>query len=700
MVFQVNVPVGEAKEGETAPRRNYKVKDGAVSRPKGYECTTVYEFFNEALKKHGANNRIQAWRDLVDVHYETKQLKKVVNGEETLVDKEWTYYELSDYKYITQGELSEIVSDLGKGLVKIGLEPAKTDKLHLFAATSAKWMRGFLAAQTQAIPVVTAYDTLGEDGLTHSILETESNAIYTDNDLLIKLVNPLKKATSIRYIIHTEPIDPKDKRGNGRLYQNAKNAVAKILEVRPDIKIYSYDEVLKLGKEAQDIPHHPPKQDDLCCIMYTSGSTGNPKGVVLSHANVVAGLGGVSVSIDDKTVRSDDVLITFLPLAHIFELAFELVSFYWGSTSGYANVKTLTNASTRNCDGDIKTLKPTIMVGVTAIWETVKKGIYAQIQKQPSAMQKVFWGAYHAKLACKKYSIPGVPALLDTLVFKKIKEATGGRLRLLLNGGSQLSLPTQIFIHTTIATMLLGYGLTETVANTTITDPEHFEFGGAALVGSITVKLIDVPEAGYYAKNNQGEVLISGAPVTSGYFKNDKETQEAFAYEKGWFSTGDIGEWTSSGQLKLIDRKKNLVKTQNGEYIALEKLEAVYRSNALVNNICCYADENKVKPIAIVNPNEKPLKDLSVKLGISKAGEEIHLSDIITNTKLAREVAKSLVETGKAQNLAGIELIQAAVLVDEEWTPESGFVTSAQKLKRKAILESVKSRVDEAYASS
>ncbi|KAG7823875.1 hypothetical protein KL909_002612 [Ogataea angusta] len=701
MVFQVNVPIGEAKKGETAPRRYYKSKDAVVTRPVGYECSTVYEFFNEALQKHGANKKCQAWRDLKNVHYETKQVKKFVDGAEKLVDKEWVYYELSDYKHVTNGQMSEIVSDFGKGLVSLGVQPAGVDKLHIFASTSPKWMRAFIAAQTQAIPVVTAYDTLGEDGLTHSMVETATSVVFTDNNLLFKLINPIKKAKDIKYIVHSDPIDPNDKRGNGRLYEEAKKAAEKILEVRPDIKIYSYDDVIALGKKAHDIPHHPPKPEDLSCIMYTSGSTGTPKGVVLSHANIVAGIGGVALVIDDKTISENDVVITFLPLAHIFELVFELLCFYWGSVAGYANVKTLTDASTKNCEGDIKTLKPTIMVGVAAVWESVKKGILAQIEKQPSTRQKMFWAAYNTKLACKKFSIPGVSSLIDNVIFKKIKNATGGNLRLILNGGSPISQSTQVFISNTIAPLLLGYGLTETVANTCVTDPNHFEYGVCgSLVGSITVKLIDVPEAGYFAKNNQGEVLISGTPVTKEYFKNSKETESAFNYEEGWFSTGDIGEWTSNGQLKLIDRKKNLVKTQNGEYIALEKLESVYRSNNLVLNICCYADENKVKPIAIVVPNENLLKDLCVKLGIVKSKDEVHLSEVVTNKKLANEYTKSLVETGKSQGLAGIELIQGTVLVDEEWTPESGFVTSAQKLKRKDILNSVRSRVDELYASS
>ncbi|QPG76032.1 hypothetical protein FOA43_003418 [Brettanomyces nanus] len=701
MVFQLNVAVGDAKPGETAPYRCYRVKNGAVSRPLGFKCTTMYEYFNECVAVNGKAEKCQGWRDLIDVHYEKKMVKKLIDGEITQVEKEWMYYEKSDYKYVTFGELQEIVNAYGRGLIKLGIKPKNEERILLFASTSHKWMRTYLATQTQAIAIVTAYDSLGRKGLTHCMKDTDSVAIFTDNDLLSKLVNPLKECKSVRYIIHSDPLDPNDKRGNGRLYSESKKYHDEILKVRPDIKFISYDDIVKLGMENMDIKPCPPTPSDITCIMYTSGSTGEPKGVVLSHANLVAGVGGVGTTANRDIINSKDRVISFLPLAHIFELLFELLGFYWGSVGGYASVKTLSDASCRNCKGDMRAFEPTIMVGVAAVWETIKKGILHQIQQLPTFKQKMFWGAYNTKAACKKYSIPFLPALIDSIVFKKIKQATGGHLRWILNGGSPISGATQRFVSYTVAPMLIGYGLTETCANTCVTDPDHFEFDVAGpLVGSITVKLIDVPEAGYYAKNGQGEVLIRGASVMQRYFNNPKETDLAFNYDKNWFSTGDIGQWTESGSLKLVDRKKNLVKTQNGEYIALEKLESVYRSNSLINNICCYADETKVKPIGIVLPEDKALKQLIVELGLAKEGDEIQLADFVNNKKVTHAVTKSLLDTAKKAGFTRIEMILGVVIVDDDWTPESGFVTSAQKLQRRKILQSVKDRVNTLYSEN
>lgn len=700
-MFQINVPVGESKPGETAPYRMYKVADGAVARPLGTTCTTVYEFIKECADLNGHDKLCMGSRDMLDIHYEKKKVKKLIQGKLVDVEKEWMYYEMSSYDYITFGQLIEKIHTIGRGLRSIGLQPSDTDRMMIFASTSAEWMQMYLGAQTQAIPIVTAYDSLGEKGLTHSLKQTGAVAVFTDGALLDHLVNPLKSCPDVRYIIHREPIDPADKRGQGRLYKQAKAGYDKILEVRPDIKIISMAQLLAAGEAHPEIEPTPPKPEHLTCIMYTSGSTGDPKGVVLTHANVVAGVGGISTNVGrDYTKRSDRV-ISFLPLAHIFELAFELIVFYWGSVTGYASVKTLTDTSCRNCKSDMREFQPTLMVGVAAVWELVKKGILAGLEKQPSWKQKLFWAAYNTKAACDKYSVPVMGSIIDKTIFKQIKAVTGGQMRLCLNGGSPISGATQRFISHTLCTMLIGYGLTETVANTCVTDPYHFEYDVAgSLVGSVTVKLIDVPEAGYKAKNGQGEVLIHGACVMKEYYKNDEETKNAFNYEAGWFSTGDIGQWMPNGALKLIDRKKNLVKTQNGEYIALEKLESVYRSNPLVLNICCYADDTKIKAIGIMLPVEQSFKDLVVSLGLKKKAEEVNIAEFETNKKVVNAVTASLNKTAKEAGFTPIEMLLGVVIEDGEWTPENGLVTSAQKLQRRKILAGVKDRVEDLYADN
>ncbi|CCE63946.1 hypothetical protein TPHA_0G01090 [Tetrapisispora phaffii CBS 4417] len=694
MAEQCTKIVGKAaNEHETAPRVSTTV-DTPLVRPKGYSCSTAYEFLLEAFER-GGKRTAMGWRDIIEIHEDRKKISKKIDGKVQEIEKTWLYFELTDYKYIKFNELTNIMHDMGRGLVKIGLNPHSEDKLHIYASTSHKWMKTFCGAQSQSIPIVTAYDTLGESGLTHSLIQSESKAIFTDNSLLATLINPLKTANSIKYIIHTEKIDSNDKRQNGKIYQDPFNAVEKIKEIRPDIQFFHYDQIIKLGKDSKgEIEPHPPKPEDLSCIMYTSGSTGDPKGVPITHANLVAGIAGVSETVYGD-IGSRDRIIAFLPLAHIFELLFELIVFYWGGVLGYANVKTLTPTSIRNCESDLALFKPSVMVGVAAVFEMIKKGIITKLNEMPKLTQKVFWSAYNTKSFMNNYHIPGGNTV-GNLIFKKVRSATGGNLRLIMNGGSPISIDTQKFISNVLCTMLVGYGLTETCANGCVTRINSFEFGIAgSLVGSVTAKLRDVDELGYLAKNNQGEILLKGASVIKEYYKNPQETAEAFT-DDGWFCTGDIGEWTSNGQIKIIDRKKNLVKTANGEYIALEKLESIYRSCQYVTNICVYADQHKVKPVGIVVPNLAPLKSEAVKQGILKADEDIE--DYLEDKKVNDMVFKTILQTGRAQGLAGIELLQGVVLFKGEWTPQNGYVTSAQKLKRKAILDNVKSQVDKIYA--
>ncbi len=336
---------------------------------------------------------------------------------------------------------------------------------------------------------------------------------------------------------------------------------------------------------------------------------------------------------------------------------------------GYGNPKTLSDASVRNCKGDIREFRPTVLVGVPAVWESVKKGIIAKVNSGSPILKNLFWAAYWAKSNLLSYGLPGAE-ILDAVVFKKVKDATGGRLRLCMNGGGPIAKETQRFISIAITPMINGYGLTETTAMGALMDP--FEWTDEALgniPGCIEIKLVDFPEADYFATNKpnpQGEIWIRGASVMDAYYDNEEETKAAFTPD-GWFKTGDIGEWDQNGHLKVVDRKKNLVKTQNGEYIALEKLESVYRAATVVANICVYADEQKTKPIAIIVPAEPALEKLAAQIGVKEYG----LEKLVHNKKVQDAVLKEMQQSGRNGGLSGIEIIDGVVLADEEWTPQN-----------------------------
>ncbi|KAI9750972.1 MAG: ADP-ribosylation factor GTPase activating protein, ER-Golgi transport [Chaenotheca gracillima] len=677
--FSVDAPGYEPVEGETIPRRNPKSAKVLQTTPEE-GIATLFDILKRSSAKYG-NAKAIGSRKVLNTHEEIKKIKKVIDGQEQTIDKKWTYFELSEYHYVSFVEYERLALQLGAGLRKLGMNP--NDRLHIFAATSANWLGMSHGAVSQSLPIVTAYDTLGEDGLKHSMVQTHARAIFLDPHLLPNLIKPLKEATAIQYVVYNTDREVKQ------------SDIDTLKAEHPHLTIVSFEELRKLGQD-NPVDATPPKAEDLCCIMYTSGSTGTPKGVPLKHKNVVAAIAGVDVIIGSHLGPGDSML-TYLPLAHIIEYMFENAVLFWGGLMGYGTPKTLTDQSVRNCKGDIREFKPTILVGVPAVWESVKKGVVAKVNQGSPLVQNMFWGALRAKNFLMWAGLPG-SGILDAIVFKKVKEATGGRLRICLNGGGPIAKDTLRFISMCITPMISGYGLTETCAMGALTDPEEWTDQALGdIPAAVEIKLVDFPDAGYYSKNNppQGEIWIRGTPIMEGYYQNEEETAAALSPD-GWFKTGDIGEFDKNGHLRLIDRKKNLVKTLNGEYIALEKLESIYRSATVVANICVYAAEDKVKPIAIIVPAEPALKKTAADVG----SKETELESLVHDEKVQDAVLKELQDAGKKGGLAPFEIIQGVALVDEEWTAQNGLVTSAQKVNRRGILAKYKKDIDRAYSKN
>lgn len=270
-----------------------------------------------------------------------------------------------------------------------------------------------------------------------------------DSDLIPKLESVLHKAIDVTLVVYNDDHSFKD------------GDVEKLKAAHKHLSVMSFSSLIQTGKK-NPLAAEPPSPDDLCCIMYTSGTTGTPKGVPLKHKNVVAAVAGLD-SIFKDYVGPEDSVLSYLPLAHSFEYAFENTCLFWGMKMGYGSPRTMMDKFMRNCKGDIKELKPTIMVGVPAVWDLVKKGIQEKVNKKGWLSRWIFSSALRLKKLLCRGKAPGVN-VLDKLVFNSVKEQFGGRLRACFNGAGPLSKEDRSFISHSVAPLISGYGLTETCA--------------------------------------------------------------------------------------------------------------------------------------------------------------------------------------------------------------------------------------------
>uniref|UniRef100_A0A671MU73 long-chain-fatty-acid--CoA ligase n=1 Tax=Sinocyclocheilus anshuiensis TaxID=1608454 RepID=A0A671MU73_9TELE len=560
---------------------------------------------------------------------------------------------LGNYKWVSYEEMDIQVSQFGSGLSALGQQPKNT--IAIFCETRAEWM---ITAQTcfrRNFPLVTFYATLGEEAVAFGLNECGVTHLVTSVELLeTKLKGVLPQIPNLRHIIY---VDRKSISSAG--YPQG-------------IQIHSMHSVQELGAKPENCKKGLPTpiSSDLAVIMYTSGSTGRPKGVMIIHSNLIGGMAGQCERIPG--LGSKDTYIAYLPLAHVLEMTAEISCVTYGCRIGYSSPQTLSDQSTkikRGSKGDCTMLKPSLMAAVPEIMDRINKNVMSKVQEMNCVQRTLFKLAYDYKL---KQIKKGYDAPLCNILFKKVRALLGGNVRMMLSGGAPLSPATQRSMNICFLLLhLLLSSMEEKVSayrfETTCRDSPNTSGG---------YKKHDKPHP-------RGEILIGGPNVTMGYYRSEGCINEDFFVDENgqqWFCTGDIGEMHPDGCLQIVDRKKDLVKLQAGEYVSLGKVESALKNCSLIDNICAYANSDQNYVISFIVPNQKKLTALASQKGIEGTWEEICNQPI-----MEREVLREIKEVATSIKLQRFEIPVMIHLSPEPWTPETGLVTDAFKLKRKEL---------------
>ncbi|CAN8308200.1 unnamed protein product [Cochlearia groenlandica] len=637
--------------------------DGKPSMGAVYRSTFAKDGFPDPID--GIHSCWDIFRTAVEKYPNNRMLgrREIVNGK------------AGKYEWKTYKEIYDIVIKLGNSLRGCGIEEG--GKCGIFGANCPEWIISMEACNAHGLYCIPLYDTLGAGAVEFIISHAEVSIAFVEEKKIPEILKTCPNST--KYL--------KTVVSFGNVSSQQKEEAEKL-----GLVIHSWDEFLKLGEGKQyELP--VKKKSDICTIMYTSGTTGDPKGVLISNENIVNITTGVMHFLKsvNETLSEKDVYISYLPLAHVFDRAIEECIIQVGGSIGFwrGDVKLLIE--------DLGELKPTIFCAVPRVLERVYTGLQQKLSVGGFFKKKVFNVAFSYKFGNMKKGQSHVAAspFCDKLVFNKVKQGLGGNVRIILSGAAPLASHIESFLRVVAyCHVLQGYGLTESCAGTFVTFPDELDMLGTVgpPVPNVDIRLESVPDMEYDALGStpRGEICIRGKTLFSGYYKREDLTKEVLI--DGWFHTGDVGEWQPDGSMKIIDRKKNIFKLAQGEYVAVESLENVYGQVEAIDSVWVYGNSFESFLIAVANPTQQTLEHWAAENGVS--GD---FNSICQNAKAKAFILGELVKTAKERKLKGFEIIKAVHLEPVPFDIERDLLTPTYKKKRPQLLKYYQNVIDEMY---
>ncbi|PNI43473.1 ACSL1 isoform 7 [Pan troglodytes] len=522
--------------------------------------------------------------------------------------------------------------------------------------------------------IVPLYDTLGNEAITYIVNKAELSLVFVDKPEKAKL---LLEGVENKLIPGLKIIVVMDAYGSELVERGQ----------RCGVEVTSMKAMEDLGRANRRKPK-PPAPEDLAVICFTSGTTGNPKGAMVTHRNIVSDCSAF-VKATENTVNPcpDDTLISFLPLAHMFERVVECVMLCHGAKIGFFQ------GDIRLLMDDLKVLQPTVFPVVPRLLNRMFDRIFGQANTTLKRWLLDF--ASKRKEAELRSGIIRNNSLWDRLIFHKVQSSLGGRVRLMVTGAAPVSATVLTFLRAALGCQFYeGYGQTECAAGCCLTMPGDWTAGhvGAPMPCNL-IKLVDVEEMNYMAAEGEGEVCVKGPNVFQGYLKDPAKTAEALDKD-GWLHTGDIGKWLPNGTLKIIDRKKHIFKLAQGEYIAPEKIENIYVRSEPVAQVFVHGESLQAFLIAIVVPDVETLCSWAQKRGFEGSFEEL-----CRNKDVKKAVLEDMVRLGKDSGLKPFEQVKGITLHPELFSIDNGLLTPTMKAKRPEMRNYFRSQIDELYST-
>jgi len=554
------------------------------------------------------------------------------------------------YNPVTWKEVWEQSQKIAAGLIALGIEP--NDKVCLISHSSLPWVThdiGIMAANATTVPI---YPSNLAEECTYIVQNSEAKLVFAqDADQTAKFIEQRAEIPDVKKVVQMEG----EKRGEDDW----------VLTYDEFVALANDDHRAKIGERTKTV-----SKDTILTIIYTSGTTGRPKGVVLTHANMVYEAEAMQKI---GVIRQDDTQLLFLPLAHVFAKVLEVGWFATGHVLAFAE-------SMQTIKQNLGEVRPTLMAGVPRVFEkfyaaVVEKGMAAEGLKKKMFVSALELSAKNGEAEERGESLGMLDAIkfnaLRSLVFSKvgqgIMETMGGRMRVMVSGGAPLSKKIAWFFRDAGLLIVEGYGMTETSAATCVNLPHANQIGtvGPALPGT-EIKIAE-----------DGEILVRGGGVMREYWKNPEATKETLDAE-GYLHTGDIGEVDpKTGGVRITDRKKDLIITAGGKNVAPQKIEGLIKVNKLISQVVVHGDKRKFLS-ALITLDEEQLIELGKQKGWGTDYKELTQHDAV------KKEVQSIVDDANSE-LASFETIKKFKILDQDFSIETGEMTPKLSVKRKVV---------------